>query len=93
MTDLRDYIAKNFEHDIPVASMAKNSAFLLDPEGRMFQEVNSNIWMQPHANAAYLGTSRHGGGMVLRLMFVKIDDEWINATTGREATVNQSEFI
>ncbi|MGN0078302.1 MAG: GAF domain-containing sensor histidine kinase [Coriobacteriales bacterium] len=37
------------------------------------------------AEVAYLGTGRHGGGIILRPLFIKESGSWVNATTGKEA--------
>ena len=59
---------------------------------RAFFELNSNIWKERGSKAAYLGTGRHGGGIVLRIMFVEVDGHWFNVATGQSAPFSEKEF-
>ena len=54
--------------------------------GHSYYEVETNIWMDTHGDGdvAFVGTSRHAGGIVLRPMFLNIEGIWLNAITGRE---------
>ena len=54
--------------------------------GCLYREVDTNIWMnaQDDDGIAYVGTSRHAGGVVLRPLFLNIEGMWLNALTGRE---------
>ena len=49
-------------------------------------EIDGNVWMAVggEGNVAYVGTSRHGGHMVLRPLFAKVDGTWFNLVTGKE---------
>jgi len=59
---------------------------------RAFYELNSNIWKERGSSAAYLGTGRHGGGIMLRIMFVRVDGHWVNVATGQPAPFSEKEF-
>ncbi len=59
---------------------------------RAFFELNSNIWKERGSSAAYLGTGRHGGGIMLRIMFVEVDGSWLNVATGQPAPFSEKEF-
>lgn len=72
--------------EVPVCDMTDAPLRLYDKDGCAYKEVDTNIWMKADepSDAAYVGTSKHGGGVVLRLMFVKDDGRWVNVITGRE---------
>lgn len=81
-----------FESDMLVCGMDAARNNLIVPENRIFCEVNSNVWKEPGSDAAYLGTGRHGGGITLRLMFVKYEGQWLNVNTGKPAPFRAEEF-
>ena len=70
--------------EVPVCDMNDGLLTLRGIDGNLYREVDGNIWM-PFGGAddvAYVGTSKHGGHMTLRPLFVKVDGIWRNSTTG-----------
>ena len=70
---------------------AKNQ--LVGEDGSRFEEVETNIWgrVAPPAGLGrrrilYLGTGRHGGGIILRALYVRTAaGAWLNGATGAPA--------
>lgn len=73
--------------EVAVCGIHAGPSMLHGVNGCAYFEVEGNIWMSPdeEADVAYVGTCRHAGGIVLRPLFVKIDDVWRHAFTGRES--------
>lgn len=71
--------------EVPVCGMKDGLLMLRGIDGRLYREVDGNIWMPLGGgdDVAYVGTSRHGGHMTLRPLFVKVEGSWRNATTGQ----------
>ena len=72
--------------EVPVVDMDAGKLLLFDSHGTAYKEVDTNIWMDlsGKSDVAYVGTSRHAGGVVLRPLFIRMGDEWYNAVTGHE---------
>lgn len=88
----RDFVTSRYELDFLVADMDAASNTLFSSDGVGFREVHPNIWMHPGADCAYLGTGRHGGGITLRLLYVRFNDAWVNVETGRRAPFEEGVF-
>ena len=60
---------------------------LIGADGRSSAEADPNTWVPETGfrDVVYLGTGRHGGGVVLRPLFVKRAGVWINVSTGKPA--------
>ena len=71
--------------EVPVCGMEDMPLVLRGVDGNRYTEVDSNIWMAVGGEGivAYVGTSRHGGHMVLRPLYVMIDGMWRNLITGK----------
>lgn len=84
---IRAYCERKGIREVPVCGMEELPLVLLGCDGRRYAEVDGNIWMpvDGDSDVAFVGTSRHGGHMTLRPLFVKYKGLWRNATTGREA--------
>ena len=77
---------------IAVVGVDSERNLLKGEDGRFYRECEPNTWAVADGpvDAVYLGTGRHGGGSVLRVLFVRSEDGsgWVNATTGRPAPEN-----
>ncbi len=79
--------------EVPICGVEKGY-LLRSADGRVFREIKTNIWMdaavdtRKTGNIAYLGTGRHGDVIVLRPLFINIEGEWINASTGKKSSFN-----
>lgn len=75
--------------DVYVRDIDKVLNHLMDARGRRFAEMGANVWGKVGARdraILYCGTGRHGGGVMLRPLFLRVDEgTWLNATTGRPA--------
>lgn len=73
--------------EVPVCSMDAAQGLLHGADGGTYAEVTTNIWMRQDQSqrVAYLGTGRHGGGIILRPLFIREGASWKNATTGAVA--------
>lgn len=73
--------------EIAVADMDYQLSELTGVDGSRFYEITSNLWARFGENppcVVYLGTGRHGGGIVLRPMYVRSSDgSWINTSSGK----------
>ena len=71
--------------EVPVCGMDDAPLVLHGVDGNRYIEIDGNVWMAVggEGSVAYVGTSRHGGHMVLRPLFVKVDDTWLNLVTGK----------
>lgn len=79
------------EREVRICDMDAPRHHLLDEAGGRYEEVETNIWglvLPPgERRILYLGTGRHGGGIILRALYVRTDEgEWLNATTGDPAS-------
>lgn len=86
--DMRDHLAERNIGEVPIRDMDRSQSLLVDERGRRYHEINTNIWARTDGglrDVVYLGTGRHGGGITLRPLYVKVEGVWRNATTGREA--------
>ena len=72
--------------EVPVCGMEELPLVLRGTDGLRYAEVDGNIWMPigGRDDIAYVGTSRHGGHMTLRPLFVRAGNTWRNAITGDE---------
>lgn len=86
--DIRSYCERNGIREVPVCGMEELPLVLRGTDGERYAEVDGNVWMAigGRSDVAYVGTSRHGGHMTLRPLFVSVDGAWRNATTGAECT-------
>jgi len=85
MLAARAYCKRAGVAEVPVCGMEDMPLVLHGIDGNRYIEVDGNIWMAVGGEGivAYVGTSRHGGHMVLRPLFVKVDGAWINLVTGK----------
>lgn len=71
---------------VAVIDMDRARNVLVGEDGRRYREAESNTWVAvDDPSVVYLGTGRHGGGIVLRALYVRSGGEWVNATTGKPA--------
>ena len=84
--DMIEYCRAHNIVEVPVWDMSDAPLTVYDCDHRAYREVGTNIWMPVDnpGDVAYVGTSRHAGGVVLRPLFLKIDGVWRNAMSGRE---------
>lgn len=72
--------------EVPICDIDRAATQLVDGEGRRYREVATNLWIEAvpgtFFDVVYLGTGRHGGGIVLRPLFAKEDGRWRNVSTG-----------
>lgn len=89
--DIRDYCETRGIGEVPVCDMRSMPLVLHGSDGKSYAEVDGNIWMPlgGEADVAFVGTSRHGGHMTLRPLFVNVDGTWRNTVTGRESDFGQ----
>lgn len=78
------------EREVRICDMDAAKNQLIDECGRRYEEVETNIWGPLSPKGArrilYLGTGRHGGGIILRALYAKTDaGEWLNSATGERA--------
>lgn len=73
--------------EVAICDMDSRTQLLTGVNGCVYREINTNIWVNAleYDGVAYLGTGRHGGGIILRPLFVESDGKWLNASTGAEA--------
>ena len=74
--------------DIYIKGIDKEAHQLIDADGRRFEEIETNIWGETGIarEILYLGTGRHGGGVMLRPLFLRTSGgTWLNSTTGKVA--------
>lgn len=85
-SDIRAHCERAGIREVPVCGMEELPLVLHGSDGVRYAEVDGNIWMPVHGrdDVAYVGTSRHGGHMTLRPLFVRFDGVWRNTATGRE---------
>ena len=81
---VRSYCERKGIRPVPICGIDEFPLVLDGADGRRYTEVRGNVWMDVagEGDVAYVGTSRHGGHITLRPLFVKIDGGWRNATTG-----------
>lgn len=87
---VRDHKEANAITEVAVVDVNGAAKRLIGANGRTYHEIETNIWAdtppeEGESDVVFLGTSRHGGGIVLRPLYLCIDGTWRNATTGREA--------
>ena len=87
----RSYCERAGIREVPVCGMEDMPLVLRGVDGNRYREVDGNVWMAVGGEGAvaYVGTSRHGGHMVLRPLFVKINGEWRNLITGKARSLGQ----
>ena len=81
----RSYCERAGIGEVPVCGMEDLPLVLRGVDGNRYTEVDGNIWMAVggEGNVAYVGTSRHGGHMALRPLYVMVDGQWRNLMTGK----------
>ncbi len=81
----RSYCEQAGIREVPVCGMEDMPLVLRGVDGNWYTEIDGNIWMAVggEGTVAYVGTSRHGGHMVLRPLYVRIDGTWRNLMTGK----------
>lgn len=81
---VRAYCEREGIGEVQVCGMETSPLVLRGIDGKRYAEVDGNVWMALESpdDVAYIGTSRHGGHMALRPLFVKIDGTWRNAVNG-----------
>lgn len=71
---------------VAVAGIDAQAGQLIGEDGRRYTEIEPNLWVSlEDSSVAYLGTGRHGGGIVLRALYVHDGGGWLNVTTGKPA--------
>ena len=73
--------------EIPIASICSLHS-LLGKDGLVYHEIETNLWAagsESECAVVYLGTGRHGDGIVLRPLFIKDGDVWRNIATNEIA--------
>lgn len=71
--------------EVGIKDMNREKALLLGVNDRWYCEIVESIWAEwhvPDAGVVYLQTMSHGGGICLRPLFVEVDGEWLNASSG-----------
>ena len=83
--EARSFCERNGIGEVPICGMEDMPLVLRGVDGNRYTEVDGNVWMAIGGNGvvAYIGTSRHGGHMVLRPLFVKVDGVCRNLITGK----------
>ena len=78
--------------EVPVCDMEEMPLVLRGVDGNRYAEVDCNIWMVigGEGDVAFVGTSRHGGHMVLRPLYVMVDGMWRNLMTGKARSWDMS---
>lgn len=74
--------------DVPICGMDYDTSELTGIDGYVYVQVHSNLWVRrdvPDDPVVYLGTGKHGSGIILRPLFVKHDGVWRNVVNGRVA--------
>ena len=81
----RSYCEQMGFREVPVCGMEDMPLVLRGVDGNRYIEVDGNVWMAVggEGDVAYVGTSRHGGHMVLRPLYVMVDGMWRNLVTGK----------
>ncbi len=82
-------MSKTGEHfkEIPVKSI-RSLHSLLGMDGLIYHEIETNLWAvssELECTVVYLGTGRHGDGIVLRPLFIKDGEVWRNIVTNEIA--------
>lgn len=86
---VKDYLAKNGIGEVPICGF--ESLKLIGTDGCVYRETQgfqSNTWEREGEvppSVIFVGTSRHAGGVVLRPLFVLVENVWRNACTGSVA--------
>ena len=85
--DIQSFCEREGIREVPVCGMEELPLVLRGTDGLRYAEVDGNVWMAigGRDDVAYVGTSRHGGHMTLRPLFMKREGAWFNAVTGRES--------
>jgi hypothetical protein len=83
---IREHCERAGIGEVPICGIEDAPIILRGVDGRSYREVEGNVWMPlgGDGDVAYVGTSRHGGHMTLRPLFVRVEGVWRNAVTGRE---------
>ncbi|WP_158539764.1 hypothetical protein [Gordonibacter sp. 28C] len=82
----RVFARKRVIGEVSVRDMDHERSLLIGIDDRAYREVETNIWAAGEVpDVLYLGTGRHGGGIVLRPLYVLADGTWLNVSTGRTA--------
>ncbi len=71
-----------------IRNLDRENFTMLGEDGRLYREVDTNLWMaedEMPARLAYLSVGRHGGSIMLEPLFLCVGDKWYNVSTGREA--------
>lgn len=81
--------------EVLICDMDAGKHQLIDEAGNRYEEVETNIWGRMEGQGSrrvlYLGTGRHGGGIILRALYVKDDaGAWLNGSTGRPAPFSEA---
>lgn len=74
--------------EVPIRDMDREAFLLYGWDGRAFREVGTNIFAEVderHSDAVYLSTGKHGGGITLRPLYIRVNGDWLNASTGHKA--------
>ena len=81
----RSYCERAGIREVPVCGSDDMPLVLHGVDGNRYIEIDGNVWMAVggEGTVAYVGTSRHGGHMVLRPLFAKVDGTWFNLVTGK----------
>jgi len=71
-----------------IRNLDRKNFTMLGEDGRLYREVDTNLWMASDelpARLAYVSVGRHGGSIMLEPLFLRIGDAWYNISTGRKA--------
>lgn len=77
--------------DVPICGMDYNTSELTGIDGSVYVQVHSNLWAKrdaPDDPIVYLGTGKHGSGIILRPLFVREGGVWQNVVNRKPAPDN-----
>ena len=71
-----------------IRNLDRKNFTMLGEDGRLYREVDTNLWMaddEVPARLAYISVGRHGGSIMLEPLFLCVGGVWYNVLTGRKA--------
>lgn len=90
---VRSYCERKGIGPVPICGIDDSPLVLDGADGNRYMERRGNVWMDiaGEGDVAYVGTSRHGGHITLRPLFVKIDGVWRSVLTGKPSDFGEWE--
>lgn len=75
--------------EVPIDAVDRQNLLVVAADGTRFCDVDGSLWAplagQGVGDVRYVGSAHHGGGIMLKALYARIDGTWFDVRTGEPA--------